>query len=38
LYFPKDVEDLHTKHTEVGVWFWEVVENIEMEEVKKKIG
>jgi hypothetical protein len=38
LYFAKDVEDLRTKHTEAGDWFWEVAENIDLEEVKKKIG
>jgi hypothetical protein len=37
LYFPKDGEDLRVKQKEAETWFWEVVESIDWDEVRKNL-
>jgi hypothetical protein len=37
LYFVKDVVDLRTKHEEAGRWFWEILAEMDIVEVKKKL-
>ncbi|MGD8457156.1 MAG: hypothetical protein PVF83_12290 [Anaerolineales bacterium] len=38
LYFPKDIETLETYRQKAEDWFWEVFDEIDLEEVRRKLG